>query len=207
MGAPRPPMDYLAQCSQASLESLELSRLNQATNLRKQFHEILNELIEKEVDARLARALLEWRRAQRGDPEPLSIRSTNPLELGSATATKADSFVEGEQLSLQFQAERGSCEPRASRCQNPAWLDVGLANSVLVVRPLRTLAVETHLSSRVRRAAASSTCAAEGRVQRFRRKAHRLLHASPRHAVEIRTVAAVCPPAEHLRSAPRMSRY
>ncbi len=64
MGATRPPLDYLATCSQMSLESVELSRLNLASNLRKEFQEILDEWIESEVDARLARSILEWRRAQ-----------------------------------------------------------------------------------------------------------------------------------------------
>jgi hypothetical protein len=71
MGATRPPLDYLATCSQMSLESVELSRLNLASNLRKEFQEILNEWIDSEVDARLARSILEWRRAQdTGSPTP-----------------------------------------------------------------------------------------------------------------------------------------
>src|SRR5271170_3111286 len=72
MGVTRPPLDYLATCSQMSLESVELSRLNVASNLRKEFQEILNEWIDSEVDARLARSILEWRRAQDvGSPTPL----------------------------------------------------------------------------------------------------------------------------------------
>jgi hypothetical protein len=63
MSATRPSLDYLASCSEMSLESVELSRLNAAANLRKEFHEILEEWIDSEADARLARALLEWRRA------------------------------------------------------------------------------------------------------------------------------------------------
>lgn len=74
MSVTRPPLDYLATCSQMSLESVELSRLNLAANLRKEFQEILNEWIESEVDARLARSILEWRRAQDtavDAPEPI----------------------------------------------------------------------------------------------------------------------------------------
>lgn len=63
MSATRPSLDYLATCSEMSLESVELSRLNIAANLRKEFREILEEWIDTEVDARLARTLLEWRRA------------------------------------------------------------------------------------------------------------------------------------------------
>ncbi len=64
MSATRPPLDYLVNCSQMSLESVELSRLNLASNLRKEFQQILEEWIDSEVDARLARSVLEWRRAQ-----------------------------------------------------------------------------------------------------------------------------------------------
>ena len=63
MSATRPSLDYLASCSEMSLESVELSRLNVAANLRKEFHDILEEWIDSEVDAQLARTLLEWRRA------------------------------------------------------------------------------------------------------------------------------------------------
>ena len=70
MGATRPSLDYLATCSEMSLESVELSRLNLAANLRKEFHEILEEWIDSEVDARMARSLLEWRRAHDSDPQP-----------------------------------------------------------------------------------------------------------------------------------------
>jgi hypothetical protein len=64
MSATRPPLDYLVTCSQMSLESVELSRLNLASNLRKEFQQILEEWIDTEVDARLARSVLDWRRSQ-----------------------------------------------------------------------------------------------------------------------------------------------
>jgi hypothetical protein len=71
MGATRPSLDYLATCSEMSLESVELSRLNLAANLRKQFEEILEEWIDTEVDARLARAVLELRRTQDSGVKPV----------------------------------------------------------------------------------------------------------------------------------------
>jgi hypothetical protein len=70
MSATRPSLDYLASCSEMSLESVELSRLNVAANLRKEFHEILEEWIDSEVDAQLARTLLEWRRAHDAGANP-----------------------------------------------------------------------------------------------------------------------------------------
>jgi hypothetical protein len=75
MGASRPPLDYLTTCSQTPLESVELSLLNLAANPREEFLEILDEWIESEVDARLARSILEWRRNTR---ERLPPRATNP---------------------------------------------------------------------------------------------------------------------------------
>jgi hypothetical protein len=60
----RPPLDYLATCSNASLEAFELSRLNRAANFRKEVRDILDDWVEAEGEARFARWLLESRRAQ-----------------------------------------------------------------------------------------------------------------------------------------------
>jgi len=68
MGATRTPLDYLATSSQMALESVELSRLNHAANLRKELHQVVEEWIESEVDARFAHAILEWRRGESADP-------------------------------------------------------------------------------------------------------------------------------------------
>ncbi len=93
MDATRPPLDYLASCSQMSLESVELSRLNRAANLRKEFQEILDELIDSEVDARLARTILEWRRAHdTSSNRPALEAAGNPPQFG--------------QLALAFPPER-----------------------------------------------------------------------------------------------------
>lgn len=92
MSATRPPLDYLAKCSQMSLESVELSRLNLASNLRKEFQEILDEWIESEVDARLARSILEWRRGQ----------DTAPIAPVLETVARSPQF---EQLAIAFLPE------------------------------------------------------------------------------------------------------
>jgi len=91
MSPTRPSLDYLASCSEMSLESVELSRLNSAANLRKEFHEILEEWIDAEADARLARTLLEWRRAHDAG-ENLPCRS-------------ADKPAHFEQLAIAFLPE------------------------------------------------------------------------------------------------------
>jgi hypothetical protein len=57
-------LDYIATCSKMSLESFELARLNDRANLRKQMIEILDELIEVDIQARVAEWVLVQRRSQ-----------------------------------------------------------------------------------------------------------------------------------------------
>ncbi|HXU21726.1 MAG TPA: hypothetical protein VN788_14170, partial [Verrucomicrobiae bacterium] len=64
LGVTRPPLEYLASCSKVSLESFELARLNEASNYRKEVQQILQGWIDTEVDARLARWILESKLAQ-----------------------------------------------------------------------------------------------------------------------------------------------
>jgi hypothetical protein len=64
MGVTRPPLEYLAGCSKVSLESFELARLNEASNYRKEVQQILQGWIDTEVDARLARWILESKQSQ-----------------------------------------------------------------------------------------------------------------------------------------------
>jgi hypothetical protein len=64
MAATRPSLEYLVTSSRQSLESYELSRLNQASNLRKELRDVVEEWVETEVDARFARWILECRRTE-----------------------------------------------------------------------------------------------------------------------------------------------
>ena len=57
-GAADRALEYLFTSSGASLESFHLSRLNAVANLRKEMHEIFDEWVEAEVQARLAQELL-----------------------------------------------------------------------------------------------------------------------------------------------------
>jgi hypothetical protein len=54
--APLPP-GYILSSSDTTLESLELSRLNAVSNLRKELHQVVEEWIEAEVQARVARLI------------------------------------------------------------------------------------------------------------------------------------------------------
>jgi hypothetical protein len=105
MGAPRPPMDYLAQCSQMPLESMELARLNQSANLRKEFLQVLHELIESEVDARLARAMLEWRRSQSAFECPSTLLSPSEDSMEASPSEEMPKLGCCEQLAMAFQPD------------------------------------------------------------------------------------------------------
>lgn len=115
MGAPRPPMDYLAKCSQMSLESMELARLNQSANLRKEFLQVLHELIESEVDARLARAMLEWRRSQGACEGQSSLLSPPEASIEASPLAEMPGLGCCEQLAMAFQADPTAARDGDSR--------------------------------------------------------------------------------------------
>jgi hypothetical protein len=79
MSDTQPPLEYLVMSSKATLESFELSRLNRAANLRKELRAVVEEWIQAEVDARVARCLLECRRAQEHGVGPAAVQSKAPL--------------------------------------------------------------------------------------------------------------------------------
>ena len=70
MGCTHPPLESLLTFSQNRLEGFEHSRLNRISNLRKEFREIVEEWIEFEIEARLARWILEGRQAPEAEPVP-----------------------------------------------------------------------------------------------------------------------------------------
>ena len=57
MGFPSPSLSYFLTASDASLESFELARLNSASNLRKELNDVVEEWVEAEVQARMARLI------------------------------------------------------------------------------------------------------------------------------------------------------
>jgi len=83
MGSAHPPLDYLVSSSESSLESFELARLNAVANLRKELRQIVDEWIEAEIEARMARWILDRRRLEPTDSQAaLAVlsRSATPLE-------------------------------------------------------------------------------------------------------------------------------
>src|SRR5579863_3593048 len=64
MSSTQLPLEYLATSSANSLEGFELARRNEISNLRKEFSQVFDELVEAEIAARIARWILEGRPAQ-----------------------------------------------------------------------------------------------------------------------------------------------
>ncbi|MGB6482686.1 MAG: hypothetical protein WBE86_04280 [Candidatus Acidiferrales bacterium] len=75
MKTTKPMLEYLATCSKVSLESFELARLNDRANLRKHMVELLDEIIEVDIQARVAEWALVHRRRQAAMPRaPRRVR-------------------------------------------------------------------------------------------------------------------------------------
>ena len=64
MSDARAPLEYLLSCSDPALESIHLSRLDRAAALRKEMRDVLEEWVQAEVDARIARWILKNRRGE-----------------------------------------------------------------------------------------------------------------------------------------------
>jgi hypothetical protein len=79
MNENQPPLEYLVTSSQTAVESFELSRLNRVSNLRKEIRQIVDEWIAAETEARIARWILDCRRAQTEDEVPLHTSALGAL--------------------------------------------------------------------------------------------------------------------------------
>ena len=76
----QPPWEFLLSASRNSLQSYELSRLGHAANLRKEIGALLDQWLEENACAMLARWLIEQRQRPPRDPERApaeKLRSTN----------------------------------------------------------------------------------------------------------------------------------
>jgi hypothetical protein len=67
----QPPWEFLLSASPNSLQSYELSRLSHAANLRKEIGHLLDQWLEENASAMLARWLMEQRERSLHAPEPL----------------------------------------------------------------------------------------------------------------------------------------
>ena len=66
----QPPWEFLLSASRNSLQSYELSRLSHAANLRKEIGALLDQWMEENACAMLARWLIENRERPLGDRKP-----------------------------------------------------------------------------------------------------------------------------------------
>jgi hypothetical protein len=69
----RPPWEYLQQATVPALQSFELSRLNHASNLKKEIDTLLEQWLDETAAAMLARFLME----QPSEPDRAPIRNAS----------------------------------------------------------------------------------------------------------------------------------
>lgn len=87
MGQNHPPVEFLVSSSNNSLEEFELARMNRAANLRKEMRQVVDEWVEAEVDCRVARWILECRRAETSEGFDAIAARIEPVR-GSQLALK-----------------------------------------------------------------------------------------------------------------------
>ena len=80
----QPPWEFLLSASRTSLQSYELSRLSHAANLRKEIGALLDQWLEENACAMLARWLMEQRERPSQVREPVSsgespVKSGHPV--------------------------------------------------------------------------------------------------------------------------------
>jgi hypothetical protein len=110
-----PPLEFLVTSSQAGLENFELGKLNKIANLRKELREVVEEWIEADIQSRLARWILECRRAQDAAADPRA--SEPPALLRHAAASLLP--IPGEAMSSQeCQAQPVAVAPLSNLSRN-----------------------------------------------------------------------------------------
>jgi hypothetical protein len=85
----QPPWEFLLSASRNSLQSFELSRLDHAANLRKEISALIEQWMEENAAAMLARWLMEQRERSAKVPDLLSA-----AEIGkNGTHSVSDNFL------------------------------------------------------------------------------------------------------------------
>ena len=75
----QPPWEFLLSASRTSLQSYELSRLNHASNLKKQCVQLLEAWLEENTNAMLARLLLDRPQPLAAAEQPEGAAETAPI--------------------------------------------------------------------------------------------------------------------------------
>jgi hypothetical protein len=116
------PLEYLVTSSENCLEGFELARLNQISNLRKEFSQVFDDLVEAEIGARLARWMLDGRRTQSQDIPAAQCSSgrASPREV-PASASKPEQLPlprDRAKPSLRGSPRNSSSSKRTQRRRN-----------------------------------------------------------------------------------------
>ncbi|MGB2632841.1 MAG: hypothetical protein WAM58_02785 [Candidatus Acidiferrum sp.] len=90
---PQAPWEFLLSASRTTLQSYELSRLAHAANLRKEITELLDQWLEENTSAMLARWLIEQR-----ERSVLAVENPAPAEVVASNGqpgahTASDNFL------------------------------------------------------------------------------------------------------------------
>jgi hypothetical protein len=121
----RPTIEYLVASSKNSLEAFELAQLNQSSNLRKEFRQILDEWVQVEVDGRIARWILERQCADNANTDSLGASTNGPARFGHIAMALVSS-PPGEFSSVDLY-EKTSLRERPVSCFQPH-LEAGLTS-------------------------------------------------------------------------------
>jgi hypothetical protein len=97
----QPPWDFLLSASRTTLQSYELSRLSHAANLRKEIVNLVNNWVEENSNAMLARLLMD-----RGE-EQVCLPGTNCRTQSGGPPSVSDNFLADPPLSRTATRGRG----------------------------------------------------------------------------------------------------
>jgi hypothetical protein len=85
-----PPWEFLLSASRNSLQSYELSRLSHASNLRKEISALIDQWVEENTSAMLARWLMEHREREAPIVDPVETAAPKTTTTG---ASASDNFL------------------------------------------------------------------------------------------------------------------
>jgi hypothetical protein len=90
----QPPWDFLLSASRTSLQSYELTRLSHAANLRKEIGALLDQWMDENACAMLARWLMEYHdRIAAQD-----VAATTTPDVASSDASESENFIVEQSL-------------------------------------------------------------------------------------------------------------
>ena len=95
----QPPWEFLLSASRNSLASYELSRLNHAANLRKEITALIDQWIEENSSAMLARWLMEQRERSLHAPDPLAAGDGRSGNASGVAPRVSDNFLPDQTVS------------------------------------------------------------------------------------------------------------